>query len=117
MCERCCNFKKEPLKVKIKILPDEDGKTRNREIFIRATPNSAGFDICANESGRIGVGCQKVIETGFATEFTKGYFANIRDRSSLVVRHVVHKGAGTIDADYRGAWKIVLINLLIIRFI
>ena len=58
-------------------------------------------------------GAQAMIETGFAMALPPGYEAQVRPRSGLAAKHgiTVLNTPGTIDADYRGEVKIILINL------
>ena len=57
-------------------------------------------------------GGYEIIPTGFALELPKGYEAQVRPRSGLAARHgiTVLNAPGTIDADYRGEVKVLLIN-------
>ena len=56
---------------------------------------------------------QAMIETGFAMALPPGYEAQVRPRSGLAAKHgiTVLNTPGTIDADYRGEVKIIMINL------
>lgn len=58
-------------------------------------------------------GARALIPTGFAMELPEGYEAQIRPRSGLAFKHgvTVLNAPGTIDADYRGEVKVLLINL------
>jgi len=53
------------------------------------------------------------IPTGIAISLPKGYEAQIRPRSGLAVKHgiTVLNSPGTIDSDYRGEIKVILVNL------
>lgn len=81
----------------------------------KMTGNSAGYDIYANIKGEMIVKPKEVVlvPTGFALEIPSGYEAQIRPRSGLAVKHKIGvlNSPGTIDADYRGEVKIILINL------
>ena len=61
----------------------------------------------------LGPGAQAMIETGFAMALPPGFEAQVRPRSGLAAKHgiTVLNTPGTIDADYRGEVKIILINL------
>ncbi len=76
---------------------------------------SAGLDLRANIEGPIQLDpMQRVlIPTGLFVELPIGYEAQIRPRSGLAYKHgiTVLNSPGTIDADYRGEIKILLINL------
>ena len=80
------------------------------------TPGSAGLDLMAalgpDEVIEITPGGVAMIPTGFAIALPLGYEAQIRPRSGLAARHgvTVLKSPGTVDADYRGEVKVMLIN-------
>ena len=78
------------------------------------TEHSAGLDLQANleESVILAPGDRKLISTGLKIELPIGYEAQIRPRSGLAFKHgiTVLNSPGTIDADYRGEIKILLIN-------
>ena len=79
-----------------------------------ATALSAGVDLRANlsESILLKPGERKLIETGLFMALPEGYEAQIRPRSGLAFKHgiTVLNTPGTIDADYRGEVKVLLIN-------
>lgn len=58
-------------------------------------------------------GARAMVATGIAIELAPGYEAQVRPRSGLAARHgiTVLNTPGTIDADYRGEIKVILINL------
>jgi dUTP pyrophosphatase len=80
-----------------------------------ATPCSAGMDLRANitESRIIKPLERTLVPTGLFMELPQGYEAQIRPRSGLAIKHGISlvNTPGTIDADYRGEIKIILINL------
>jgi len=80
-----------------------------------ATADSSGMDIRAdlNEAVTVGSLERVLIPTGLFIELPRGYEAQIRPRSGLAVKHGITclNTPGTIDADYRGEIKIILINL------
>ncbi|WP_373482349.1 dUTP diphosphatase [Acetobacterium sp.] len=80
------------------------------------TIGSAGVDLRANLESNMIVMPHKVyqIPTGIFLEMPVGIEAQIRARSGLALKHGLSlvNGIGTIDADYRGEIKIILINLL-----
>ena len=80
-----------------------------------ATPLSAGVDLRANieESIELQPLERKLIPTGIYMALPEGYEAQIRPRSGLAAKHglTVLNTPGTIDADYRGEIKVILINL------
>lgn len=79
------------------------------------TAGSAGMDIRANLSKQI---ClqpleRQLITTGLFIELPDGYEAQIRPRSGLAIKQGITclNSPGTVDADYRGELKVILINL------
>ncbi|MBP7564185.1 MAG: dUTP diphosphatase [Candidatus Cloacimonetes bacterium] len=80
----------------------------------RMTEHSAGYDLySANQEAVILKKSQRIlISTGIAIALPEGYEAQIRPRSGLAVKHGVSvlNSPGTIDADYRGEIKVILIN-------
>lgn len=80
-----------------------------------ATDGSAGMDLYADLDDEITIkpGEIALIPTGIAIELPLGYEAQIRPRSGLAINHGITllNTPGTIDSDYRGEIKIILINL------
>ena len=80
-----------------------------------ATPLSAGMDLKANISEPVVLGSlQRVlIPTGIFISLPQGYEAQVRPRSGLAAKHGISvlNAPGTIDADYRGEVKVILVNL------
>lgn len=80
-----------------------------------ATSASAGMDLLANieEPLTLGMLDRAMIPTGISIQLPKGYEAQVRPRSGLAARYgiSVTNSPGTIDADYRGEIKVLLINL------
>ena len=79
------------------------------------TPGSSGMDIAAyiNEDIIINSGDKALIPTGFSLSTPEGYEVQIRPRSGLAIKKgiTILNTPGTIDSDYRGEVKVVLINL------
>lgn len=79
------------------------------------TEGSAGLDLKANISESIEINPleRKLIPTGIYISIPKGYEGQIRGRSGLALNHgiTLANGIGTIDSDYRGELKVILINL------
>ncbi|MDI1233352.1 MAG: dUTP diphosphatase [bacterium] len=79
------------------------------------TELAAGADIFANITDTITIKPFErfLVPTGLYIELPKGYEAQIRPRSGLALKHgiTVLNSPGTIDADYRGEIKVLLINL------
>jgi len=80
-----------------------------------ATPHSAGMDLRANiEESVIVAPLERVlVPTGIHIELPVGYEAQIRPRSGLAAKHGIGivNSPGTIDSDYRGEIKVILVNL------
>ncbi|MEQ8201247.1 MAG: dUTP diphosphatase [Syntrophomonadaceae bacterium] len=79
------------------------------------TPGAVGMDIYAanREPVVIGVGQRVLVPTGIALALPPGYEAQIRPRSGLALNHGITllNTPGTIDSDYRGEIKLIVINL------
>ncbi|HNR48293.1 MAG TPA: dUTP diphosphatase [Bacteroidia bacterium] len=79
------------------------------------TAHAAGMDLRANLKQDIELKPMErsIIPTGLFIELPVGYEAQIRPRSGLAAKHgiTVLNTPGTIDADYRGEIKVILINL------
>ena len=79
------------------------------------TTSSAGMDLRANISEKIEVKPLErvLVPTGLFMELPVGFEAQIRPRSGLAFKHglTVLNSPGTIDADYRGEIKVLLVNL------
>ena len=79
------------------------------------TEGSSGLDLAANIDDQIEIlpGKSKVIPTGLAIEIPKNFEVQIRPRSGLAAKNQISvlNTPGTIDADYRGELKVILINL------
>jgi dUTP pyrophosphatase len=80
-----------------------------------ATHGSAGMDIRANLPAPITLQPMErnLIPTGLFIELPEGYEAQIRPRSGLALKQGITclNSPGTVDADYRGELKVILINL------
>ena len=80
-----------------------------------ATEGSSGMDLAANIDQEIIInpGKSVIIPTGLAISIPKKYEIQIRPRSGLAAKNQISilNTPGTIDADYRGELKVILINL------
>jgi dUTP pyrophosphatase len=80
-----------------------------------ATAGSAGMDLMANIESPITLQSleRQLIPTGLFIELPQGYEAQVRPRSGLAIKHGLTclNSPGTIDADYRGEIKVILVNL------
>jgi dUTP pyrophosphatase len=79
------------------------------------TTGSAGFDLsaCVHSEETLAPGEIKLIPTGLTFEIPEGYELQIRPRSGLAAKNGISivNTPGTIDSDYRGEVKIILVNL------
>lgn len=77
------------------------------------TTQAAGADICSRIDCMLGPGQTVLVPTGLSLALPAGWEAQIRPRSGLAVKQqlTVLNAPGTIDADYRGEVKVLLINL------
>ena len=79
------------------------------------TAGSSGMDLAANIAGNISIdpGKTAIIPTGLALSVPKGFEVQIRPRSGLSAKQKISvlNTPGTIDSDYRGEIKVILINL------
>lgn len=80
-----------------------------------ATAQSAGMDLCANIDSPLVIKPLErcLVPTGLFIALPDGYEAQIRPRSGLAIKNgiTVLNSPGTIDADYRGEIKVILVNL------
>lgn len=81
----------------------------------RATEGSSGYDLRAylpDGPVRLPSGVWKAIPTGISIQIGLGWEGQVRSRSGLAVKHGVSvlNSPGTIDSDYRGEIKVILIN-------
>ena len=85
------------------------------ELPAYSTPLSAGMDLRADIDEPITLGSleKAMLPTGLHIELPDGYEAQVRPRSGLAAKHgiTVLNSPGTIDADYRGEIKVILVNL------
>jgi len=79
------------------------------------TPGSSGMDVAAHIEDNIIInpGEKALVSTGLSISIPAGYEVQIRPRSGLAAKKsiTVLNSPGTIDADYRGEIKVILINL------
>ncbi len=98
----------EPVKVEIKRLPHGAGLALPHY----ATTGAAGMDVVSAETITLAPGARHAVATGFALAIPAGYEVQVRPRSGLALKHgiTVPNTPGTIDSDYRGELKVILIN-------
>ena len=79
------------------------------------TDGSSGMDLAANIQNEIVIqpGKTSIIPTGLAVSIPKNFEIQIRPRSGLAAKNQISvlNTPGTVDADYRGELKVILVNL------
>ena len=95
--------------VRVKRLPHGQGLDLPRY----ATDGAAGMDVLAAEDVTLPPGGRHAVATGLALAIPAGYEIQVRPRSGLALKHGISlpNTPGTIDSDYRGELKIIMINL------
>ena len=96
------------VRIQITRLPHGDGLP----LPSYATPGAAGMDVVAAEDIDLAPGQRHAVATGFRVAIPEGFEIQVRPRSGLAFKHgiSVPNTPGTIDSDYRGELKILLIN-------
>lgn len=76
------------------------------------TAGAAGQDLCAAEDAMVQPGGIVMVRTGIRLALPEGYEGQVRPRSGLAAKHgvTVLNAPGTIDSDYRGEVKVLLVN-------
>jgi dUTP pyrophosphatase len=99
----------ETVAVQLKRLPHGEGLP----LPAYATTGAAGMDVVSAEDVVIAPGARHAVATGLAVAIPAGYEIQVRPRSGLALKHgiTVPNTPGTIDSDYRGELKVILINL------
>lgn len=97
------------ISIAIKRLPHGEGLP----LPAYATERAAGLDIVSAEDLTLAPGARHAVATGFAIAIPNGYEVQVRPRSGLALKHGISLAntPGTIDADYRGEVKVIMINL------
>jgi dUTP pyrophosphatase len=98
--------------IEVELTPLEHAVGLNLPTY--ATAQSAGMDLSAalEEALELEPGDRALIPTGLSIALPPGFEAQVRPRSGLAIKHgvTVLNTPGTIDADYRGEIKVILIN-------
>jgi dUTP pyrophosphatase len=97
-----------PVGVQVKRLPHGEGLALPHY----ATQGAAGMDVLSAEDVTLDPGARHAVATGLALAIPAGYEIQVRPRSGLALKHgiSVPNTPGTIDSDYRGELRIILIN-------
>lgn len=94
--------------VRVRRLPHGEGLA----LPAYATQGAAGMDVVSAEDVTLPPGGRHPVATGFALAIPSGYEIQVRPRSGLALKHGISmpNTPGTIDSDYRGELKVILIN-------
>lgn len=94
--------------VEVKRLPHGEGLP----LPAYATQGAAGMDVVSAEDVTIAPGARHPVTTGLSVAIPEGFEIQVRPRSGLAFKHAitVPNTPGTIDSDYRGELKVLLIN-------
>lgn len=98
----------DPVAVQVKRLPHGEGL----ELPRYATAGAAGMDVLSAEDVTLAPGARHAVASGLSMAIPPGYEIQVRPRSGLALKHGigVANTPGTIDSDYRGELKVILIN-------
>ena len=98
----------DAIKVEVKRLAHGEGLA----LPAYATSGSAGMDVVSAEDVTIAPGARHAVVTGLSVAIPQGFEIQVRPRSGLAFKHgiTVPNTPGTIDSDYRGELKVLLIN-------
>jgi len=77
---------------------------------VRGSAQAAGFDLSAAVAASIPAHGKAIVKTGLSIATPLQTYARIAPRSGLAAKHMLHCGAGVVDADYRGEVGVVLFN-------
>ena len=103
---------RQPMKAEIRIALKRLPNGAGLPLPSYATEHAAGMDVVAAEDVTLRPGWRHAVATGFAIAIPEGYEVQVRPRSGLALKHgiTILNTPGTIDADYRGEVKVILIN-------
>lgn len=93
--------------IRVKRLPHGEGLP----LPAYGSDHAVGLDVVAAESLALAPGARHAVATGIALAIPHGYEVQVRSRSGTAVRNGITCLTGTIDSDYRGELKVVLVNL------
>lgn len=97
-----------PIGVRLKRLAHSEGL----DLPHYATSGAAGMDVVSAENLILEPGARHAVATGLSLAIPAGFEIQVRPRSGLALKHgiTVPNTPGTIDSDYRGELKVILIN-------
>ena len=97
------------IEIKLFRLPHGDGLPLPRY----ASEDAVGLDVATAEDLTLQPGQRHAVATGFAIEIPRGFEVQVRPRSGLAIKNGITclNTPGTIDSDYRGEVKVILVNL------
>ena len=95
--------------IRVERLPNGDGLP----LPSYKTAGAAGMDVVSAEDLTLDRGERRGVRTGFAMSIPEGYEVQVRPRSGLALNHGITclNTPGTVDSDYRGEVRVILINL------
>ncbi|WP_373489423.1 dUTP diphosphatase [Blastomonas sp.] len=104
----CADHPLPPITIRLKRLAHGEGLP----LPSYATPGAAGMDVVAAEDLVLQPGQRHAVATGLVMAIPDGYEVQVRPRSGLALKHgiTVPNTPGTIDSDYRGELKVIMIN-------
>ena len=73
-------------------------------------PNSAGYDLYANETVKVFAGSRSLVSLDLRMVIPKGYFGRISPRSGFALNHGIIAFSGTVDSGYTGIIYVLLFN-------
>ncbi len=76
----------------------------------KGSPEAAGYDLYSVETVSLMPGERQAISIGIKSQIPKGYYGRIAGRSGLALKDGLSVLAGVVDSDYRGVWKVILLN-------
>jgi dUTP pyrophosphatase len=99
-----------PIDIPVRILRLPHGQGLDLPHY--ATAGAAGMDVLAAEDVTLAPGARHAVATGLSVAIPEGYEIQVRPRSGLALKHgiSVPNSPGTIDSDYRGELKVIMIN-------
>jgi len=93
--------------IRVKRLPHGEGLP----LPAYGSEHAVGLDVVAAETLTLAPGARHAVATGISVAIPHGYEIQVRSRSGTAVRNGITCLTGTIDSDYRGELKVVLVNL------